>query len=137
ENQFKYEFFKSYLNKNKDKYKKYNKQKNLNSKSNEINNNNNNLNCFNIDNDNIDIEKLENDLKEPIKTEFQQKLNDILFNWCKDNFIKYRMLLKAKQIKEQLTEILLTIFDKKKLFKTHEKPIKQIRKVIAKVLYMQ
>ena len=63
--------------------------------------------------------------------------NDEQYEWCKDNFVNYKILKNALKIRDQLKQIVEREFDNNLLLKQSLKPIKSIRKVLAKSLFMQ
>ena len=66
------------------------------------------------------------------------KSNDNGYKWCKDNFVNFRILKNALKIRQQLKQIIDKEFDRDLLSKQGTtKPIKSLRKVLAKSLFMQ
>eukprot|EP01084_Bolivina_argentea_P145510 255037_1 len=63
--------------------------------------------------------------------------DNMLYQWTKKYFVRYVILKNALKIRGQLKDIIEKEFDKNILFIQSTKPIKSIRKVLAKSLFMQ
>ncbi|ETO29245.1 DEAD/DEAH box helicase [Reticulomyxa filosa] len=66
-----------------------------------------------------------------------KELKAVLHEWCQNKFVKYRILERARDIKHQLKEIMIKMFNEKDLEKTTIKQIKHVRKCLSKALFMQ